>query len=239
MDDKEFRKLRREDLIEIIYQYQRREQRLTQENEMLRSQIQDRNIRIRNAGSIAEAALALNGVFEAAQKAADQYLNSLKNMSENPGVIPERPEFADDGRKKKPAPANRNMKKPADSQQTENPPVQERPAVIPGFRAGEAAKQPQAPVEPSEKPFRQDAAKPEERPEKLADSRMTEKKETLRIPAENPDASQTENPQRPGREPENSGSPESRQIPRQQPAAAQKSEDTDEFIASLKEYLGM
>ena len=31
-----------------------------------------------DSGSIAEAALRLNGIFEAAQKAADQYLESVK-----------------------------------------------------------------------------------------------------------------------------------------------------------------
>ena len=83
MDDKEFRKLRREDLIEIIYQYQRRDQKLTAENEMLRRQLEDRRIRLQKAGSIADAALALSGVFEAAQKAADLYLQSLQDY---PGV---------------------------------------------------------------------------------------------------------------------------------------------------------
>ena len=37
---------------------------------------------LKNAGSIAEAALALNGVFESADKAAAQYLENIKRCSE-------------------------------------------------------------------------------------------------------------------------------------------------------------
>ncbi len=40
----------------------------------------DRRIRLREAGSIAEAALKLNGVFEAAQEAANQYLENIERM---------------------------------------------------------------------------------------------------------------------------------------------------------------
>ena len=38
----------------------------------------DRTLRLEQVGSIAEAALSLNRVFEAAQAAADQYLESVK-----------------------------------------------------------------------------------------------------------------------------------------------------------------
>lgn len=80
MNDKEFRKLRRKDLIEIIYQYQCREEHLIQENEALHKKLQERQTKIQNAGSIAEASLCLSGVFEAAQKAADQYLMEIRSM---------------------------------------------------------------------------------------------------------------------------------------------------------------
>ena len=40
------------------------------------------------AGNIAEAALALNGVFEAAQKAADQYLENIQMMAGAPVGAP-------------------------------------------------------------------------------------------------------------------------------------------------------
>ena len=44
-----------------------------------------RRIELEKAGSIAEASLRLNGVFEAAQKAADQYLENLRRLSAEHG----------------------------------------------------------------------------------------------------------------------------------------------------------
>lgn len=44
--------------------------------------LESRRIELEEAGSIAEAALRLNGVFEAAQKAADQYIYNLQQMCE-------------------------------------------------------------------------------------------------------------------------------------------------------------
>ncbi len=44
----------------------------------LEEQRNHRRIELEAAGSIAEAALRLNGIFEAAQKAADQYLYNLQ-----------------------------------------------------------------------------------------------------------------------------------------------------------------
>lgn len=74
MTDKEFRRMSRSDLVEIISQYQNREQELTRQIEELSEQLDDRRTHLDQIGSIAEAALSLNHVFEAAQQAADQYL---------------------------------------------------------------------------------------------------------------------------------------------------------------------
>lgn len=54
------------------------EEELEQQNAELKQQLEDRTLRLKQTGSIAEAALALNHVFEAAQAAADDYLNSIK-----------------------------------------------------------------------------------------------------------------------------------------------------------------
>ena len=66
---------------------------VVQENELLRSQLSDaqrrlasREIRLRHAGSIAEAALRLNGIFESAQAAADLYLENIIHKTE--GSLP-------------------------------------------------------------------------------------------------------------------------------------------------------
>ena len=81
MKNKELRKLRRAELLELMLQQQTEIDRLKQENEQLIQKLNDRTITIENAGSIAEASLKLNKVFEAAQKAADDYLESIKTQS--------------------------------------------------------------------------------------------------------------------------------------------------------------
>lgn len=77
MTDKELRKLGRIDLIDIIYQLEKKQNELQQENEALQSRLDSFRITIDEAGSIAEASIGINGVFEAAQKAADQYLSEI------------------------------------------------------------------------------------------------------------------------------------------------------------------
>ena len=79
MTDREFRRLSREELVEIIYELQRSEAALRDENDQLKGRLADRTLKIENAGSLAEASLALNGVFEAAQSAADQYLTAIRD----------------------------------------------------------------------------------------------------------------------------------------------------------------
>ncbi len=79
MADKELRRMNRTELIEIIYALQQDENNLRAENEELSEKLNDKNIRIEQAGSIAEAALSLNHIFEDAQRAAEQYSLSLQN----------------------------------------------------------------------------------------------------------------------------------------------------------------
>jgi len=78
MTDKELRRLSRQELLRLLLQEERENQRLRQEVQQLRARLDDKTVTIANAGSIAEAALALNGVFESAQKAADQYLENVR-----------------------------------------------------------------------------------------------------------------------------------------------------------------
>lgn len=82
MTDKEFRKLSRAELIEIIYELQKREEEDNKTIEELNQKLEERELCLAEAGSIAEAALKLNQVFEAAQAAADQYLLSVHAVSE-------------------------------------------------------------------------------------------------------------------------------------------------------------
>ena len=78
MPDRELRRMRRAELVEIILALKQTEDRLRAENAALSAQLQERQIHIENAGSIAQAALELNNVFAAAQAAADDYLHSVQ-----------------------------------------------------------------------------------------------------------------------------------------------------------------
>lgn len=73
MTDKELQRLRREDLLQILISQQKQIQDLTEALDSAEAALKDRQIKLDNAGSIAEAALQLNGVFEAAQQAVDDY----------------------------------------------------------------------------------------------------------------------------------------------------------------------
>lgn len=82
MTDKEFKRLNRSQLIEIIYQFQLQVDKLTEENQKLEQELSDKRIRLSNAGNIADAALEINDCFRSAQNAADQYLNEIKTIRE-------------------------------------------------------------------------------------------------------------------------------------------------------------
>ena len=78
MTDKEFKRLNRAQLIEIIYQLQLKVDELTEQNQALETALTDKRLRISNAGNLAEAALEINNCFITAQNAAEQYLNEIK-----------------------------------------------------------------------------------------------------------------------------------------------------------------
>lgn len=79
MTDKELQKLNRKELLEMLIAQANEIERLQADLKAAEAKVHDRNIEINNAGSIAEAALSLNGVFEAAQAAAEQYLLNIRN----------------------------------------------------------------------------------------------------------------------------------------------------------------
>lgn len=80
MTDKEFKRLSRSQLIDIIYQYQLQVDKLTEQNQALKRKLADKRLRLRNAGNIADAALEINDCFRSAQNAAEQYLNEIKEI---------------------------------------------------------------------------------------------------------------------------------------------------------------
>lgn len=83
MTDKEFRKLKRGDLIAIIYEYQKKQDELVKELEELKAQLDSKNLKISKAGSIAEAVVGLDLLFETAQKTADDYIEQVRLANED------------------------------------------------------------------------------------------------------------------------------------------------------------
>lgn len=88
MTNKELKKLSRRELLEMLISQSKELNQVQQELEEAKRQLEDRRILLDNTGSIAEAALKLNRVFEAAQEAADQYLENIKALN-NAASVPE------------------------------------------------------------------------------------------------------------------------------------------------------
>ena len=84
MTEKELHKLKRGELLEMMLAQSREIDALRARVSELEEKLADREIRIRESGSIAEAALKLNGIFEAAQAAADQYMENVRNQIKKP-----------------------------------------------------------------------------------------------------------------------------------------------------------
>ncbi len=89
MTEKELKAMNKAQLIQAMTDLTRERDELDQRVEKLQAQLKEarekassRAIALSGAGSIAEAALALNGVFESAQAAADQYLENIARMKE-------------------------------------------------------------------------------------------------------------------------------------------------------------
>ena len=83
MTDKELKRLSRGELLEMLIQQSKELERLRKQLDAAQTALQNREIAITNAGSIAEAALQLNGVFTAAQDACQQYMENICHLSQN------------------------------------------------------------------------------------------------------------------------------------------------------------
>lgn len=81
MTDKELHKLNRKELLELMLDQSRQLDDLREQLQHAQEQLTSRQLLLNKAGSIAEASLQLNGVFEAAQAAAEQYLENIHALS--------------------------------------------------------------------------------------------------------------------------------------------------------------
>lgn len=89
MTEKELKKLNRYQLLELIIMQTEQIQELEVQLKQAQAQIDAQEIRIAEAGSIAEASLQLSGIFEAAQAAADIYLENVRKQTTDADIIRE------------------------------------------------------------------------------------------------------------------------------------------------------
>lgn len=73
MDDKKFRKISKKELLEILLVQAKRIEELETELVKTKEELHSKKIAINEAGSLAEASLKLNEIFEVAQKSIEQY----------------------------------------------------------------------------------------------------------------------------------------------------------------------
>lgn len=78
MAGKDLRKLSKTELLELLIEQGRENLALKAQLEKAEAELAQRRISIRESGSLAEAALKLSGVFEAAQRAIDLYRENVE-----------------------------------------------------------------------------------------------------------------------------------------------------------------
>ena len=81
MTDKQLKRLSRRDLLEMLIIQTRKVEALEAKLADTEQKLQDKLLAIEESGSLAEAVLRLNGVFEAAENAARQYLENIQNRA--------------------------------------------------------------------------------------------------------------------------------------------------------------
>ena len=82
MTDSQLRKLGRTDLLEMLLQQKKENDRLVERVAELESQLENRQLKMDKAGTLAEASLLLNGVFEATEEACRQYMENIQTLSQ-------------------------------------------------------------------------------------------------------------------------------------------------------------
>lgn len=79
-EGKDSKRLSRAELLEMLIEQSKEVESLKKKVDELQKQLDNRTIQLQQTGSIAEAALALNDIFKAADQAASQYIESKKNV---------------------------------------------------------------------------------------------------------------------------------------------------------------
>lgn len=82
MTEKELRKLNRYQLLEMLVVQTERADKLQAHLHEMEKQMNQQDLQMTSLGSIAEASLQLSGIFQAAQEAADIYVDAAKKRAE-------------------------------------------------------------------------------------------------------------------------------------------------------------
>lgn len=85
--EKELRRLSRADLLEMLIAQSEELRDVKEQLKSAEAILASRVIEINTAGSIAEASLRLNGVFEAAQAACEQYMENIRLLNERSQLV--------------------------------------------------------------------------------------------------------------------------------------------------------
>lgn len=80
MKEKNLRRLSRGELLELLLVQTQEAERLQQRLQEAEALLAERHLKLHNAGDLAQAVLAVNNVMEAAQQAAQQYLDNIVAM---------------------------------------------------------------------------------------------------------------------------------------------------------------
>lgn len=81
MTDQELRHMSRAELLQMLIAQTEENKALQEKLKLTEAKLQDRQIAFDQAGTLAEAALSINGVLQAADAAAKEYLENIQRMN--------------------------------------------------------------------------------------------------------------------------------------------------------------
>lgn len=81
MTDRQLRKASRTDLLKLLLEQRKENEALQQEIQQLQQMLQQRQISIDQSGTLAEAALKISGIFDAAETACQYYTENIRSLS--------------------------------------------------------------------------------------------------------------------------------------------------------------
>ncbi len=98
MTEKELKRLSRAELLEMLIATAKKLERVERELDSAKKELARRDVAVTDAGSLAEAALRLNRVFEDADAAAKQYIDILRMRAESVDNADGKADDADSGK---------------------------------------------------------------------------------------------------------------------------------------------